>query len=141
MGGTFEISVTVTEKGKQLFDSWDNSTGKPFNVEPVKIAPRGKFLSAVVLFKGCKADSAGNCNVDMDIMAYDPDGNIYGKMPSVELWQQKPAPDPGFTQLSRGFMGIVIEPKDPPGVYRVTVVARDKNAKTEAKSDARFEVK
>lgn len=136
-----EINVIVTEKGNELFDTWDKPTGRQFNVEPVKVASRGKFLSAVVLFKGCHADRAGDCNVDMDIIAYDPNGKIYGEMSGVELWQRKPAPDPGFTQLSRGFMGIVIEPKDPPGVYRVTVVARDKNSKTEAKSVARFEVK
>ena len=140
-GEGLEINVIVTEKGNELFDSWDKPTGSSFNVEPVKVASRGEFLSAIILFKGCRADGVGNCNVDMDIIAFDPTGKIYGEMPRVELWQHKPAPDPGFTQLSRGFMGIVIEPTDPPGVYRVTVVARDNNAKTESKSVARFEVK
>ena len=137
----FEIHVVVTEHGNELFDSWDRPTGKPFNVVPVKVASRGQFLSAVVLFKGCKADGAGNCNAELDIFAYDPNGKVYGKMPKVELWQRKPAPDPGYTQLSRSYMGIVIEPKDLPGTYRVTAAARDLNAKSEAKSEARFEVK
>ncbi len=137
----FEVNLTVTEKGNELFNSWDRPTGKPFNVEPVKVASRGKFLSAVVLFKGCKPDASGNCNATMDIVAYDPKGKIYGQMPAVELWQQKPAPDAGFSQLSRGYMGLVIEPKDPAGTYRITVRARDLIGKTEAKSEARFEVK
>jgi len=141
IAGPFEIYLVVTEHGNELFSSWDRPTGKPFSAVPVKIAPRGKFLSAIVLFKGCKADGSGNCNAELDIVAYDPKGKVYGEMPRVELWQRKPAPDPGHTQLSRSYMGIVIEPKDPPGTYRVTAVARDLNAKSEAKSEAKFEVK
>lgn len=137
----FEVALTVTAKGDELFNSWDHPTGKGFTVEPIKVASRGKFFSAVVLFKGCKPDASGNCNAVMDIVAYDPKGNIYGKMSSVELWQQKPAPEPDYTQLSRSYMGIVIEPNDPPGTYRITVLARDLNAKTATKSESRFEVK
>ena len=139
--GPFEINLLVTENGDELFNSWDRPTGKPFNAVPVKVAPRGKFLSAVVLFKGCKADGSGDCNAELDIVAYDPKGKIYGEMPKVELWQRKPAPGAGNTQLSRSYMGLFIEPKDLPGIYRVTAVARDLNAKSEAKSEARFEVK
>jgi hypothetical protein len=136
-----QSTVVVTAKGEQLFDSWDQPTGKPFSVVPVKVAKRGEFLSAVVLFKNCRPDAAGNCNVEMDITAFDPKGRTYGTMPKEELWRAKPAPSPGFTQLSRGYMGIVIEPNDPSGTYRVAVVARDSNAKTEAKAETTFVVK
>lgn len=136
-----EVSVTVTDKGNELFDAWDRPTGKPFGVESIKSARRGKVLAAVVLFKGCTPVSSGNCDAEMDIVAYDPNGKIYGEMPRVELWQGKPAPEAGYTQLSRTYMGLVIEPSDPPGVYRIVVVARDLVAKTEARSEARFEVK
>jgi hypothetical protein len=91
-GGSLTINVVVTAKGEQLFDSWDRPTGKPFSVVPVKVAKRGEFLSAVVLFKGCRPDPAGNCNVEMDITAFDPKGRTYGTMPKEELWQAKPAP-------------------------------------------------
>ena len=139
--GPFEVSIHVTSKGEELFNNWDRPTGKAFNVESLKVVPRGKFLSAVVLFKGCKPDRSGNCNAVVDIVAYDPKGKIYGQMPGVELWQQKPAPDPGYTQLSRSYTGLVIEPNDPPGIYRISAVARDLNGKSEAKSEASFEVK
>lgn len=139
--GPLEISVAVTDKGNELFDAWDHPTGKPFGVKPIESAQRGKFLSAIVMFKGCTPVSSGNCNAVMDIVAYDPNGKIYGEMPRVELWQDKLAPEPGYTQLSRSYMGLVIEPGDPPGIYRVIAVARDLVAKTEARSEARFEVK
>ena len=138
---TLEINLIVTAKGKELFNSWNRPTSKPFQIEPVKVAERGPFLSAVVLFKGCKPDATGNCDVDLDITAYDPRGKVYSEMKGVELWKQKSAPDAGYTQLGIDYMGIVIEPQDLPGTYRVTAVAKDRNAKSEAKSSATFEVK
>jgi hypothetical protein len=135
------LTVVVTAKGKELFNSWGRPTGKRFAVEPVGVARRGEFLSAVVLFKGCKPDAAGSCNVSMTITAYAPDGSEYGVMPDAELWQGKPSPSLGFTQLARDYMGIVVEPSDPSGTYRVTVVARDRNANTTASGEATFLVK
>jgi hypothetical protein len=137
----FKINIHVTAKGDELFENWDRPTGKDFSVDSIKIAPRGTFLSAVILFRACKPDSSGTCNAVVDIVAYDPNGKTYGEMRRVELWQQKPAPAPGYTQLSRTFMGIVIEPNDPPGTYRVTAVARDLNEMTESRSETQFEVK
>jgi hypothetical protein len=136
----FEITLVVTDRGGELFDSWDRTTGKPFSVKSIGTAKRGKFLSALVMFKGCKADGAGNCDADVDYTAYDPSGKVYGKMHNAELWRMKPAPSRGFTQLSRDYMGIVIEPNDPVGAYRVTAVARDRNAKTEARAEVVFAV-
>ncbi len=136
----FQIQVIATENGKDVFEAWDRGDGKPFSIEPVKFAPRGKPLSAVVMFRGCQPDVLGNCNVVMNMVAYDPAGKKYGELVKAELWQGKPAPNPGYTQLSRTSMTIVIEPKDLAGTYRITVVARDLIAGTEAVSEARFEV-
>ena len=136
----FQINIYVTDKGNELFNNWDRPTGKDFSVGQIKVAPRGKFLSAVILFRACKPDSSGNCNAVVDIVAYDPTGRVYGELRRRELWQQKPAPAPGYTQLSRTYMGIVIEPNDPPGTYRITAVARDLNQMTESRSETQFDV-
>ena len=137
---TFQVNIIVTVEGDALYKAWDR--GKPgFNVVPVRNATRGQFLSAVVLVTGCQPDSSGNCNAEMNITAYDPRGKEYGTIPNAELWKSKPAPDPRATQLSRDYMGIVIEPTDAAGTYRVAVVARDLNSKHEAKSETTFSVK
>ncbi len=130
----------VTDKAAEIFDTWDNPTGRPFDVPGIKLAARGKILSALILFKGCAPNAAGNCSADVDIIAYDPKGNVYGKMMGVELWQDKPAPSAGFTQLSRSHMAIVIEPNDPVGTYRITAVAKDRNGKREARAETTFQV-
>lgn len=134
------IDLIVTAEGRELFDSWENPDGKPFAIVPVKVAPRGEFLSAVVLFRGCKADASGKCNVELDIVAYDPTGKIYGEIRSGELWQHRPAPAPGHTQLGVSYMGLQIEPQDPAGAYRVEARARDINGGIEAASVAQFDV-
>ena len=137
---TFEVRVVITDRGDAIFDSWDHPSGGTFKVDSIRVAPRKRFLWALVLFKGCRADNSGDCNADVDIMAYDPSGKVYGTMPGAELWQRKPAPAPNFTQLSRSYMGLVIEPNDPIGTYRISVVARDRNAATEAKAEVQFQV-
>jgi hypothetical protein len=139
-GSELEADLIVTAEGRELFNSWDKPTGKPFEIVPVKIAPRGKFLSAVILFRGCKADASGNCNVELDIVAYDPAGKVYGEMKAAELWQHRPAPASGHTQLGVTYMGLEIEAHDPAGAYRVEAVARDLNAGVEVVSATQFEV-
>jgi hypothetical protein len=139
-GPGLEIDLIVTAEGRELFDFWANPNGKPFEIAPVKIAPRGQFLSAVVLFRDCKADASGNCNVELDIVAYDPAGKVYGEMKGAELWQYRTAPAPGHTQLGVAYMGLEIEPQDPVGVYRIEAVARDLNAGVAGASTTQFEV-
>lgn len=135
-----EIQLIVTAEGRELFESWGSPNGKPFEIVPVTTAPRGEFLSAVVLFEGCTADASGNCNVELDIVAYDPAGKVYGEMKGAELWQHRPAPAPGHSQLGVSYMGLEIEPQDPAGTHRVEALARDLNAGAEARSATQFEV-
>ena len=134
------LNVIVTASGDALFRAWDRGASG-FSVTPAVRPQRGQFLSAVVLFRGGQPDAAGNCNAEMDITAYDPNGQKYGAMPNAELWRAKPAPSRGATQLSRDYMGVVIEPGDPAGTYRVVVIARDLNARREATAETTFTVK
>ena len=139
-GEGLNVNVIVTANGGAVFSAWDR--GNPgFSVVPVHNARRGQFLSTVVLFRGCQPDISGNCNAEMDITAYDPNGKEYGAMPKVELWKAKPAPSVGATQLSRDYMGIVIEAKDLAGTYRVVVLARDLISKREARAETSFTVR
>lgn len=140
-GSGFEIHVVVTTNGRELFKTWNSGARQPFHIDAVKVAERGPFLSAVVLFNGCRANSNGDCDVDLDIVAYDPTGKLYGEIRGAELWKGKPAPPPGYTQLGMDYMGIVIEPHDPSGTYRIVAVARDRIGHSEASSTATFEVK
>jgi hypothetical protein len=133
-------NLYVTAKGRELFHAWETNPAGGFSVIPVEVARRGEFLSAVVLFKDCAAGPDGSCNAVVDITAFDPAGKIYGEFKGEELWVGKPAPRPGHTQLSVGYMGLVIEPGDPAGQYKVVATARDLVSGKEATSEATFDV-
>jgi hypothetical protein len=133
-------NLYVTAKGRELFHAWETNPAGGFSVVPVKVANRGEFLAAVIFFKECAVGPDGNCNAVVDITAYDPAGKVYGEFKGEELWVGKPAPRPGHTQLSVGYMGLVIEPSDPAGRYKVVATARDLVSGKEATSEATFDV-
>ena len=138
---SINAELIVTSKSAEVFRAWEHPDGKKFEVTHVKIANRGEFLAAIVLFKDCKADVSGNCNVSLDIAAFDPSGKVYGEMLGKELWRGKAAPRSGHTQLGVDYMGLVIEPNDPAGTYKVTVKLTDLNANTELNVSTQFDVK
>ena len=76
LASDISINVIVTDKGSELFSSWESNPPGGFTISPVINAKRGEFLSAVVLFKNCTPDQNGNCDSTLDITAYDPSGNI-----------------------------------------------------------------
>lgn len=140
LAGELSARVVVTDKGAELFNAWETNPDSGFTVIPVNVAKRGVFLSAVVLFTDCAPDPRGDCNAEVDITAYDPNGKVYGRLAGEELWRGKPAPQAGLTQLSVGFMGLVIEPQDPSGTFKVVATARDLVSGKVSNSETSFQV-
>jgi hypothetical protein len=137
---SLKASLFITAKGAELFQAWNTNPAGGFSIVPVKVAQRGEFLSAVVLFSGCAAAKDGNCNALLDITAFDPSGDVYGEFKEQELWVAKPAPAQGHSQLAVGYMGMVIEPTDPSGEYKVVAKARDLVSGEVVVAEARFTV-
>jgi hypothetical protein len=136
-----EIKVLITAEPEQVFSPKKGPDGKFAPAEPVKIAPRGKQIAAVIYFKDCKADAASNCNVDVDLQGIAPDGSLFQNRKGAELWRGKVAPAAGITQLGTQYMKMQIEATDPAGTYRVVAVAHDRNNGATSRSEATFEVK
>lgn len=116
-------------------------TASPPKPIPVKVAERGKPLAAVVYFKDCQPNAAGNCNVDMDFYCETSKGVRFGDTKKAPLWLDRPAPKPGISQAGARFIGLTLEPSDPTGTYKVFVVGHDRNSGAESKAEASFEVK
>ncbi|HEX9941153.1 MAG TPA: hypothetical protein VGG03_03995 [Thermoanaerobaculia bacterium] len=140
-GGKLDIRILVTAEPDKVFHPTKGPDGKFSEAQPVKVAPRGKLIAAVVFFKDCKPDAAGNCNVDLDLQGVDPRGAMFENRKGAELWRNKPAPHPGLTQIGAAYMKIQIEPRDPAGTYRILAVAHDRNSRTDARAEASFEVR
>jgi hypothetical protein len=130
--------LLVTNKPGTVFMRWEQ--GAKFELPNVKIARRGEPIGALVLFSGCAPDTQGNCDVRMDMTVLAPTGKVYGESKDTEVWTAKPAPSPGATQLGVGYMMIRIEPKDPPGKYRIKAHITDHIAKTSLVREWSFDV-
>ena len=123
--GKFGVMLLLSDNPEQFMADWEKP--EPPNVTTTEVAQRGKPIVAFVIFVGCR-EVAGKCNSIADFVVLRPDGSEYTAEKGAELWRDKPAPAENHLQLSIANLGIVIEPNDPAGKYRVQVVARDLNA-------------
>jgi len=139
--GNLDIRFLVTAEPEKVIHPTKGPDGKYARAQPIKVAPRGKQIAAMVFFQDCKPDVGGNCNVDVDLLGATPSGALFENRPGAELWRNKPAPHAGFTQLGVAYMRITVEAGDPAGIYRLTAVAHDRNSGAEAKAEATFEVR
>lgn len=126
--GEFGAQLVFTDKPDELFAAWEKP-GLAVLFSGTATAQRGKPIVGVIFFSGCAADARGMCQVTVRFTAYTPDGKPWGAPVDGELWLDKPPPDKGQMQLSVGNMGIVVEPEDPLGVYKVRAEIVDKIAK------------
>ncbi|MGB5817470.1 MAG: hypothetical protein WBI27_19950, partial [Thermoanaerobaculia bacterium] len=122
---SFEACLIVTDEGQELLTKW--AGGEPrLTIRNIDIARRGEFITVIVRFLGCQEDESGLCNAAVDYVSYKPDGTVYGEMRDRELWIGKPAPEPGASQLSAEYMGLIIEATDPAGEYTVEAKVKDR---------------
>jgi hypothetical protein len=136
----FEIVMVFTDRATALLRHHDNPNGIPLNLESIKVVPRGRHVAALVLFKNCRPDDKGMCNIELDTIAHTPEGKVYGYRTDSQFWYRKPEPGPGYLQMGRRALGLVIDRGDPAGTWRVTATARDRIANAEASAEWRFEV-
>lgn len=116
--GGFGAQLVLTDKPEELFAAWQKPGPAVIYSDSV-VARRGLPIVAVVFFAGCAPNERGFCEANVRFTAYGPDGKPYGQPQKGELWTGKPPPPEGRVQMSVGNMGIVIEPKDALGAYRV----------------------
>ena len=140
-GPKLDIRLLVTDEPDKVFHPTKGPDGKFASAEPLKVASRGQLIAAVVFFKDCQPDSAGNCNVDVDLQGLSPNGSLFENRKAAPLWRNVKAPAAGFAQLGSSYMKMQLEPNDPAGTYRVTAVAHDRNSGAESRAEASFEVK
>jgi len=126
--GEFGAQLVFTDKPDELFAAWEKP-GPAVIYSATATAKRGIPIVAVIFFVGCAADEKGSCQSKVRFTAYSPDDKPWGDPQDAELWVNKRPPEKGQMQLSVGNMGIVIDPDDALGVYRVKAEVVDTVAK------------
>jgi hypothetical protein len=105
------------------------------NINPASVVERGETLGAFVLFAGCKPDSQGACNAEVDYTIYKPDGRVYVERKGQPLWKEE-APPALNIQLSRAILAFRLEKGDPAGEYKAKV--HDLNADIAFELETKF---
>jgi hypothetical protein len=109
-------------------------------IKPVSEVKRGELIGAFVLFAGCKQDSAGVCNSEVDYVVLKPDGSVYAERKALPLWKEQAPPGQNI-QLSRAILAIRIESKEPAGEYKVKAKVTDINANVTLELETKFRVR
>lgn len=130
--------LIIVEDPKGFIEEW--SKPQTPNIKPVTDVKRGKVIGAFVLFAGCKPDSGGVCNSEVDYVVIKPDGNVYAERKGQPLWKEE-APPAQNIQLSRAILGIRMEPEDSAGEYKVKAKVSDLNAGVTFELETKFLLK
>ena len=130
--------LIIVEDPKGFIEEW--SKPKTPNIKLATDVKRGEVIGAFVLFAGCKPDSEGVCNSEVDYVVLKPDGNLYAERKGQPLWKEQ-APPAQNIQLSRAILGIRMEPNDPAGEYKVRAKVSDLNAGITFELETKFRLK
>jgi hypothetical protein len=137
--GKYGAQFELTDKPDELFRAWQKpAVGVP--VSTTKIAKRGEPVAGVVFFAGCTKDKDGFCNATVTFQVFKPNGSPYNEEQVSELWIGKAPPPYGKLQLSKDAIGVIIEPNDPNGVYKVRAFLEDKISQAEVELIRTFRV-
>ncbi len=122
--GNFAVAQISTNDAQKLMADWETVTPVVQLVSSTRTV-RNKPIVTFIVFKGCQADAAGNCNVTVDFDTFDPSGKDYDHTKAAKVWVGRLAAPNLSLQLSEAGYGLVFEDKDPVGAYRVVATVTD----------------
>ncbi len=122
--GEFGVMQIATTDPEKLMTDWATNT-PGVQVATASEMTRNQPIVTFLVFRGCKADAAGNCNVTVDFETLGPSGASYNRTPGAPVWVAYPAPPATAVQLSSSGYGLKIEDKDPLGPYIVRATVTD----------------
>lgn len=137
--GEFGAMVMMTVDSQKALENWSMPSPGVHILNAEKVA-KGRPIEALVLFSGCASNKQGNCVAEVDYQIIKPDGSIYAEYKNTELWKNKPAVPVGQLGLAVDRVGLIAEPNDPVGQYKVRCIVRDLVSKNEFSIYSSFEV-
>jgi hypothetical protein len=89
-----------------------------------------KPLFTLLIFRGCKADADGKCDIVADFAINRPDGTVNEDNKGVVVWNKAAPADPKKPMIGDGALGYGVDSEGPFGDYRVVATVTDKVAGT-----------
>jgi hypothetical protein len=121
----FGVMLVLTADEVAFSRAWNSSMQRPV-LQTTNRVQRGKSVSAMLLFSGCKSNSEGTCNVSIAYRLVGPDGTVQNVGP-YNVWQRT-APKPGVVQLGDAHLTLSLGNNDPIGKYVVSATITDRNS-------------
>ncbi|MGH6909938.1 MAG: hypothetical protein ACREE0_21175 [Phenylobacterium sp.] len=122
--GGFAVMQFATNQPDRVMGDWEKP-GASVTLSMATQTPRNSPLVTFVLFRGCRADAKGNCNVTADYETTSPSGKRYDQTRGAEIWVGRRPPPERALQLSASAYGLVFEDKDAAGTYLVRATITD----------------
>ena len=126
--GTLAAQLVITGNESQLLENW-NTPSQSVELPTSNEFGVNEIITVFVVFGGCATDADGNCDLNMQITVYQPNGEVYSGLPVMEVWSGKPVPPEKRLGLSAEYIRIVVEPDEPLGKYRIDARIRDNISK------------
>jgi hypothetical protein len=118
------LQVAVPDSAKFIAGWKLGAGGDSATTRTVANQPLFTFL----IFRGCKADAKGNCDVVADYVIHRPDGTTNEENKNFVVWNKAAPTDPKKPYLSDGALGYGVDDEGPFGDYRVIATVTDRVA-------------
>ncbi|QDZ08943.1 hypothetical protein FPZ24_16890 [Sphingomonas panacisoli] len=120
------LQVAVPDSAKFIAGWKVGAGGESATTKTVANRPLFTFL----IFRGCKANAQGNCDIVADFAITRPDGTINDENKGVVVWNKTAPTDPKKPYLGDGALGYGVDDEGPFGDYRVVATVTDRVAGT-----------
>jgi hypothetical protein len=127
--------LIVIKNPTEFVKEWLKPETPKFN--SAKIVKPNESLGIIVLFAGCKPNSDGVCNTEVDYTIYKPDGKIYFERKGLELWKNV-APPKANIQLGKAILQFKMQESNLAGEYKIKAKVYDKNADISFELETQF---
>src|ERR1700754_1963116 len=82
----FGAHLFLVEKPKEFLELWEKSWTP--HIDTISAIKAKQQFGAFILFTGCRPDSRGRCDCEVDFDVYKPDGKLFVERKGQELWKQ-----------------------------------------------------
>lgn len=131
----FGAALLVIKEPEKFVKEWMKPEQPNFNT--VKTVKSGEKIGIVVLFAGCRPDSAGVCSTEVDYNVHRPDGKEILNQKGLEIWKEIAPPKPN-THLGKAVIKLEMLNSNLGGEYKVKAKVYDKNANVSFELETQF---
>lgn len=121
---SFTACLVVTDRADEFLEEWRHPPSSDYRprIHVAHRVKRGTNVTVAFLYRTCKANPGGNCDVDADLRVLAPNGDVVGKASNLVVWKEE-ALSEGVFYLGKSHLEISLD--GTPGIHRIQALVRD----------------